>query len=139
MKPVPISPIGLTSLRQCDIILIDKLQYHSRLSLIIIEKEMKKSFIDCLKNNDYRMAVRMLYHKILKELNLAKIITWKLDKTNDDYINEIKNDSIKKSFKELTHFFNFVWYGMFNINNDEFNEINNKFDQFILEIKKDAS
>ena len=49
-------------------------------------------------------------------------------------IMEIMDDPIKSGFIELTRFFNYVWYGMFNIDKNDFDEINNKFNEFIVDI-----
>ncbi len=70
--------------------------------------------------HNYRLAVRMLYLKCLKQLSDATLIKWQPEKTNSAYINEL-NDVVKRTaFKLLTRQFEYVWYGEFAIDGSTF-------------------
>lgn len=79
---------------------------------------------------EFREAVRLLYHKQLKELSYRKMISWKQEKTNLDYIHEISKSEIREPFRELTRIFEYTWYGFFDIDNESFKLIENDFKQF---------
>ncbi|WP_445737264.1 DUF4129 domain-containing protein [Mariniflexile sp.] len=68
-----------------------------------------------LKDNNYRLATRYLYLKSLKMLTNKNIIEWHYDKTNSDYINEIKDENTKSVFKRISYIYDYVWYGEFPI------------------------
>lgn len=68
----------------------------------IAELEQKK---------DYRSAIRYQFLFALKKMSDQKLIQWNPDKTNTDYIVEIKNVSQRKSYQELSYIFENVWYG----------------------------
>ncbi|MEN3322707.1 hypothetical protein VP395_03145 [Mariniflexile soesokkakense] len=68
-----------------------------------------------LKDNNYRLATRYLYLKSLKLLTNKAIIEWHYDKTNSDYINEIKDEQTKLVFKRISYLYDYVWYGEFPI------------------------
>lgn len=68
-----------------------------------------------LEESNYRLATRYLYLKTLKELSNRAIIDWHFDKTNSDYVNEIKNESIKQLFKRISYIYDYIWYGEFPI------------------------
>lgn len=70
---------------------------------------------EALKDNNYRLATRYSYLKSLKLLTTKNIIDWHYDKTNSDYINEIKNEDIKVTFKRISYIYDYVWYGEFPI------------------------
>ena len=83
-----------------------------------------------INNNDFRLAVRLLYLKSLKELNDAGRIKWEIDKTNSQYINELRHPDQKHQFRDLTRQFEYVWYGNFNIDKGSFLKISDSFKNF---------
>lgn len=81
-------------------------------------------------HHNYRLAVRLLYLKCLKQLNDASLINWQPDKTNGAYINELNDTAQRSTFKLLTRQFEYVWYGDFAIDGAIFKHINVLFQQF---------
>jgi len=79
---------------------------------------------------DYRLAVRLLYLKSLKRLSDSGRIHWEIDKTNMQYINELKNADHREIFRELTFRFEYIWYGGFPVNEDSFARISDSFRKF---------
>lgn len=75
---------------------------------------------DALANKDYRLATRYLYLSSLKNLTNKNIIDWHYDKTNSDYISEIKDSTIKRLFKRISYIYDYVWYGEFPIDEIKF-------------------
>ncbi len=63
--------------------------------------------------HDYRAAIRWQYLKSLSYLSSRGLIHWKSDKTNDDYLHELQEQSILSSFREITKLFEYSWYGNF--------------------------
>lgn len=80
--------------------------------------------------HNYRLAVRLLYLKCLKQLSDASLIQWQPDKTNITYINELSETEQRHTFKLLTRQFEYVWYGGFAIDAPVFKQINELFQQF---------
>jgi hypothetical protein len=80
--------------------------------------------------NNYRLAVRMLYLKSLKQLSDRGLIDWQLNKTNTAYVNELTDAAQRENFKHLTYQFEYVWYGDFAINSDVFKNISRLFNNF---------
>ena len=85
---------------------------------------------DALANHNYRLAVRLLYLKSLKQLSDASLIQWQPEKTNYNYINELTDGEQKNIFKSLTRRFEYVWYGDFPIDAPAFSRINQLFQEF---------
>lgn len=86
-------------------------------------------------NAQYRVATRYLYLKSLKALSVRGLILWKADKTNRDYINELRLSSVGKLFSEVTYLFNYAWYGNMDINEISYLRIKDAFDKFNLQIQ----
>ena len=77
----------------------------------------------------YRYAVRYQYLHLLKLLTDKGLIEWDEDKTNLDYIHEIKNPQIKDSFRQLTLIFDYVWYGEFDVNEESYTRHKEQFNR----------
>ncbi|MBL4669853.1 MAG: hypothetical protein JKY30_11405 [Flavobacteriales bacterium] len=76
---------------------------------------------------NYKEAIRLSFLKILKQLTDKDIIEWKVDKTNLDYLSEIKEEGLKGSFKNTSVLFEYVWYGEFKLEEITFNETISEF------------
>lgn len=93
---------------------------------ISFEDELEKA----IATGNHRLAVRLLYLKCLKGLNDAGRIKWEIDKTNSQYLNEMKHPEQKKQFGVLTRQFEYAWYGGFDVNAESFNKIKESFRNF---------
>lgn len=65
-----------------------------------------------LSEKDYRLAIRYAYLNTLKILKGRDLIHWKKDKTNQQYLDELKGDP-KNYFRKIVYIFEYVWYGEF--------------------------
>jgi hypothetical protein len=81
---------------------------------------------------DYRSAIRYQFLFILKKLSDKKLITWNPEKTNKDYLGELKAEHLKKDFFSLSHIFDNVWYGEFMINEVDYLKFKNQYQAFKL-------
>ena len=79
----------------------------------------------------YRWAVRYQFLWALKKLSDSKKIQWNLEKTNKDYIHELSSAPEQSSFVDLVKIFDFVWYGEFSIDEQLYQTIKLKFDNFL--------
>lgn len=95
---------------------------------INFNEEIEKAIV----NANYRLAVRLLYLRTLKKLSDKDLIHWLPEKTNQTYISEINDSDKKKEFSKLTHQFEYVWYGEFFIDKENFNAIKDTFERFNL-------
>jgi hypothetical protein len=96
----------------------------------IHEINFDESINKALADKNYRLAVRLLYLRSLKQLNDAGLIHWRMEKTNLTYLNEIENPDYKQLFGALTIRFEYVWYGDFQINSDAYQRIDTMFREF---------
>lgn len=79
---------------------------------------------------NYRLAVRLLYLQALKQLTDAGRINYKPDKTNRQYVYELANTPFQADFEKLTRRFEVVWYGDFAVNGSQFTAIQDEFSHF---------
>lgn len=67
---------------------------------------------------------------LLKDLSDKKLIDYHKDKTNSEYLFELKNETQKDQFSYLLYVYNYIWYGEFAINKREFQLAENKYQSF---------
>ncbi|WP_415325366.1 DUF4129 domain-containing protein [Chryseobacterium sp. MMS23-Vi53] len=82
------------------------------------------------KSGDYRSAVRYQFLFILKKLSDKKLINWNPEKTNKDYVAELKVPHLKNGFYDLSYIFDYVWYGEFNIDEESYLKFKNQYQSF---------
>lgn len=108
-----------------------KLNIHNEnLQENIHEINFPESIANFEQQKDYRSAIRYQFLLILKKMSAQKYITWNPEKTNKDYLNEIKNPNLKEKFKKLIYIFDYVWYGEFSIDEEKYQEFKKKFSDF---------
>lgn len=82
---------------------------------------------DTKESGNYRLAIRYYYLLLLRNLSDREIISWHWDKTNSDYLYEIKNASLKKDFEYLSYVYDYSWYGEFPIDDTAFSKAEKAF------------
>jgi hypothetical protein len=106
---------------------------------VITVSELESRLENALKNEVYREVIRIYFTMILQELIRLQLIKWRLEKTNQQYIYEVKNQLLRAELRKCTRYFDIVWYGEYNIDRDKYEEIQPHFTRFIqtLKAKKD--
>ena len=84
---------------------------------------------EALQQGDYRLAVRYLFLKSLKDLSVKRLIDWHFEKTNTDYLNELESAEIKTEFRAVSRLYDYVWYGEFPIDQQRFDQAQQRFEQ----------
>ena len=96
---------------------------------IIETQDIESLITQALRENNYRLAVRFYYLLVLQKLSQKDIIDWQVQKTNADYVYEIKSDGLRNDFTKLTRIYDFIWYGNFEVNETDFLKAEKEFKQ----------
>ena len=99
-----------------------------------IETDLEKLLRLALESNDFRSAVRILYLSSIQQLNTVGCIQWKKDKTNKDFLREMRIHSEYKTFRDITLAYEIVWYGDHQIEQNQFQKLKDIFDNFFQKI-----
>lgn len=70
--------------------------------------------------NNFRLAIRYYHLWVLQLLSDRNLIKWNRDKTDHDYYNELNTKPIQKYFSQNIYIYDYIWYGNFELNPDEF-------------------
>lgn len=82
---------------------------------IIKNEDINALIAEAVKQNDFRLAIRYYYLLALKELSQNNSIDWQQQKTNADYLKEIKTNTLQAQFEKITRIYDYVWYGEFEV------------------------
>lgn len=88
----------------------------------------EQEIADAVSQGNFRLAVRLLYLQSLKKLSDLGFITWRIDKTNISYVNEVRGSNFYQEFYRLTAQFENNWYGNIPINQGEYENVSQAFD-----------
>jgi len=104
-----------------------------------LEHQDLQAFLNkALDSKNYKQALRIYYLIIVQDLSRKGWIKWEKDKTNSRYVDEMKNRSGANQFREITHQFNFLWYGDNLVDERLFQKEYPKFQKFIDLIKREV-
>lgn len=101
----------------------------------IFEINYQKEIDKAVSNGNYRLAVRLMFLQTLKNLSAKKIIDYKQDRTNFDYLLQLHSTKYYHDFFRLTRSYEYSWYGQFDIDPEKFPIIKNDFENFDRKLK----
>lgn len=87
---------------------------------IIKNEDIQQLISSALAQKDYRLAVRYNYLYMLQLLSEKELITWELQKTNEDYTQELQKQELVQPFATCTRLYNYFWYGEFPIDQSKY-------------------
>ncbi|WP_112085547.1 DUF4129 domain-containing protein [Flavobacterium lacus] len=95
--------------------------------LVDFEKLIKET----LKSGEQRLSIRYYYLWLLKKMADKNIIEWDIEKTNSDYLYEIKDQTFKPNFEYVSYLYNYIWYGEFELDEQTFEKAKAAFEKII--------
>lgn len=94
-----------------------------------VERQMQRAIL----NKNYRLATRYQFLKTLNKLGEKGILQLATDKTNYQYASDlrVKSASSANHFSRLSLQYEYIWFGEFNINEEQFSSIQQQHKQFL--------
>jgi hypothetical protein len=96
----------------------------------IFEINYKVRIDKAVKAGNYRLAIRLMFLQMLKTMAGKKLIQYKQDHTNFDYLAQLRNTTHYNDFSRITRDYEYTWYGNFPVNEKEWNLIKTDFEKF---------
>jgi hypothetical protein len=90
---------------------------------------------DSVANKDYRSAIRYYYLFLLKKLDQFEVIEYDAQKTTFDYQNEVEGSTYAADFSKATYYYTYIWYGEFNISEEEYKKTSYVYDELLKQFK----
>jgi len=95
------------------------------------QKEIDKA----AREKNFRLAVRLMFLRLLKNLTEKNIIHYSQGKTNLDYLMQLHPTRYYKDFFRITRNYEYSWYGEFEVNEKAYYIIRSDFDNFDRQLK----
>lgn len=86
--------------------------------------------LKAVKDKNYRLAIRYSYLQTLQLLAGKGLIQFSADKTNYQYVTELKNTTFQNDFAAITLHYEYVWYGKFEINEQVYHKLSEEYTTF---------
>lgn len=83
-----------------------------------------------VKDKNYRLAVRYSYLQTLQKLSASGLLQFSADKTNYQYVNELRGKPYQNDFAAITLNYEYVWYGKFDISEDVYHRLSGEYRSF---------
>lgn len=104
----------------------------------LMEVNLNTHLEKALSEKNYVLAIRYLHLINLKKLAEKHLIEWNYQKTNHDFLYELKAESLKKEFAGSIRIYEYTWYGGFEISESRFKQYRQLFEQFNHDISEKA-
>lgn len=75
------------------------------------ETDLDRFLREALAQGNYALAVRLYYLQIIKNLSEKNALRWSREKTNRDYLREMRGHPMAEPFREATRLYERAWYG----------------------------
>ena len=95
----------------------------------IHEMDFEKLIREAIGKNEFRQGTRLIFLYALKILSDGHHIQWVPGKTNHEYVEELSKSELKTGFNELSFYFDYAWYGNFQITPDLFQKVETTFQE----------
>lgn len=99
------------------------------------ETDLERFLRAALANGNYALAIRLYYLQTIKDLSERGAIKWAKEKTNRDYLREMRNHTQHDAFRMATRTFERVWYGNDGLSADEFARMEPQFKSLLTSIQ----
>jgi len=97
---------------------------------VLLTGDLDTKIVMATNEGRYRHAIRFMYLKTLKVLSENNFITLHARSTNQDYIRQMYKHDKLSQFRRLTRIYEYVWYGEFNPDENQFQAIKIHFNDF---------
>ncbi|UII31296.1 hypothetical protein LVD17_23675 [Fulvivirga ulvae] len=105
----------------------------------LMESDLMKWLKKVVEEKNYRLALRIYYLIIIKELATHGLINWRKEKTNMDYLYEMKGHDTYNYFEEITGIYQLIWYGEKDLGDKYLVEMSHKFRSYYQSINQQAN
>lgn len=99
---------------------------------ITLETKLQNAIAD----KNYAEAVRLYYTLALKNLIDTGLIEFRIDKTNSEYLFELPTNTTRQPFKQLTFYFDYIFYGEFEATESIFLKTQEQYNLLSTHLKK---
>ena len=79
---------------------------------------------EALKQQNYRLAIRLRFLEALKLLADKGLINWQAGKTTHEYLTELPATSLREGLQSINYYYEYTWYGNFSASQELYSRVN---------------
>ncbi|MFN6943338.1 MAG: hypothetical protein ACK4ND_00210 [Cytophagaceae bacterium] len=102
----------------------------------IHESDLERFLREAIEQKQYKLAIRIYFLIVLKELSENNFIVWKKDKTNREYLYEMSGKKSHQSFINVVRIYEKTWYGDSTIDETQYQGLIPHFEQFVQNVRR---
>lgn len=106
----------------------------ANLDEFIHETDLERFLREALAGSNWPLAVRLYFLQTIKRLTEKEAIVWSKEKTNRDYLREMRGHRLATHFKDAMRQYERVWYGNQPLSSAEFARLEPEFKALLGEI-----
>lgn len=109
---------------------IPDLNYNSdeELETVLDNAALQKLLEEALLAGHFQFAVRIRFVLLIRMLNDAGALEYRIDKSNRDYLMEMSGNRYISFFKHLVRMYELIWFGEINITQQDYLSVSGRFD-----------
>ena len=100
------------------------------------ESDLDRALRLALEAGNYKAAIRIYYLALIKDMSLKGLISWKKDKTNYNYVNELLDTPWHQDFSTATLAFERIWYGNVTVDKAKYELLTPRFQSLLNKIRE---
>lgn len=100
----------------------------------IFSIQYNQSIEKALANKNYRLAIRLHYLQLLKIMAGKNIIKYRPDRTNFDYLTQLRPTDYYEKFFSVTRNYEYSWYGLFDISEEQYRKMEKGFEDILKRV-----
>jgi hypothetical protein len=118
------SPLFVKNRKNIDVVMVEEAPTTSSQYDVLIKKAINEQ--------NYRLAIRYLHLQTLVKLADKNLVKTGTEKTNYQYLSELRqaNTQLAQTFTGLTHTYEYIWYGEYQITEANYVSLANSFLMF---------
>ncbi|HOZ95473.1 MAG TPA: hypothetical protein PKY86_06420 [Niabella sp.] len=93
----------------------------------IFSTNFEQAILEAMTHQHFRQAIRLHYFQALKILKEKGLIQYMPEKTNFDYLTQVRSATFYPEFFTATRHYEYSWYGLFDIDASKYARIKNDF------------
>lgn len=102
------------------------------------ESDLDRFLREALAAGNFTLALRFHFLQILKMLSEKQAIQWAREKTNRDYLREMRPNRLFAEFEAVTQTYERVWYGNISLDKTVFAQLETPFKNFKQQLAADG-
>jgi len=106
----------------------------ANLDAYIHETDLERFLREALAASNWTLALRLYFLQVIKQLSVKEAIVWSKEKTNRDYLREMRTHPLHTEFRDATQQYEQVWYGNQPLSAEAFTRLEPEFKRLLEEI-----